>query len=119
MEVQQDRSFALRAPAWVDTVVLTSNAAQDYTIPAGVDYVCFASTANFYVAYRGGGAASVYSTTATAVVPVASTSNGTSNELNPTVRYVGGLLADKSTREISVLSLISASSCIITLQLYR
>jgi hypothetical protein len=64
----------LRAPDFVDAVVLAANTAQSYTVPAGAAFVVFAADGNFYAAYGAN---------PTAVVPGASTSGGTSNEINP------------------------------------
>jgi len=90
----------LRAPDFVDAVVLAANTAQQYTVPAGAAFVVFAADGNFYAAYGAN---------PTAVVPAATTSGGTSNEINPTMRYVAG---------IAKISLIAPAARVVTLAFY-
>lgn len=97
MEVVPLPIGGLRAPDFVDAVVLVANTAQQYTIPAGAAFLVFTGTGNFYAAYG---------TNPTAAVPSASTTGGSSNELNPQTRYVFGL---------AKVSLIAPAACVVTI----
>jgi hypothetical protein len=99
-------SYALRSTNTIDAAVLSANTADAFTVPTDsetgkkANYVVFASNCDFYL-----------NTSATAAVPGSDVTNGTASEMNPTVRFLGGT--------VSTLSLISASSCIVTMSFYR
>lgn len=102
--IYSNGSFALRPPDFTDAKVLAANVAEDITVPTGANsrkasYVNFSSNCDFYANY-----------TTTAAIPAADIADGTSPELNPTVRYIGS--------SVTTISVISASPCIITLAWY-
>lgn len=90
----------LRPPDYVDARVLAAGVAEQHTVPAGAAFVLFSANTDFFAAYG---------TNPTAVVPAADVTGGTSNELNPTQRYVQGL---------AKISLISSAGGIVTLAFY-
>lgn len=99
----ETRSFAygaLRAPAYINARVLAANVAESISVPTYASFVLFSANCDFYASYDAD----------TAIVPNADVDDGTSNELNPTVRYVPGLTS---------ISVISASACILTASFYR
>lgn len=100
MEVRQFAYGALRAPAYIQARVLAASTAESITVPTNATFVAFSANCDFYVSYDSD----------TAVVPGADVDDGTSNELNPTVRYIAGL---------SSLSVISPTTCVITAAFYR
>jgi hypothetical protein len=100
MEVRTFPYGALRAPAYIQVRVLAASTAESITVPTNAAFVAFSANCDFYVSYDSD----------TAVVPGADVDDGTSNEMNPTVRYVPGLTS---------LSVISASACILTASFYR
>lgn len=87
----------------VDTIVATG-ASQAVTVKVAdsttADCVAFSSTGNFYVKFANGG---------TAVIPVATVTNGTASILNPTTRYLDGLTS---------FAVIAAAGTIINIQWY-
>lgn len=87
-----------RGARWIDSVVLVAGAAQPYTVPAGGRFLLIGANADFYANYNGA-----------AAVPVATTSDGSASELNPTQRIANA--AD-------VISFISATNCIVTIGVY-
>jgi len=93
--------IGISRPQWTDAVVLVAGVARTYTIPSGATLILFSASMgmDFYVNY-----------TTTATIPGASTSNGTSNELNPTLRTLGGAAS---------ISLISPTSGVVTVSLYK
>lgn len=96
-------SYALAIPDYTNALSLAASTAESFTVPTGANgskarYVSFASTCDFYANYR-----------TTATVP-GDTTDGSASELNPLIRLV-----DTSTTTISV---ISASTCIITASFY-
>lgn len=91
--------IGLNRPQYVDAVVLTANTAATYTFPTGKKYALFSATADFYVSYSG-----------TAVVPSTNVTDGTGPELNPVMRQVDGLTS---------VSIISPSSCVVTVAIYK
>lgn len=100
METRKFDYGALRYPGYIQARVLAASTAESITVPTNATFVVFSANCDFYVSYDAD----------TAVVPSADVDDGTSNELNPTVRYVGGL---------TTLSVISATACILTASFYR
>lgn len=103
-EVLGDGTFGLRPTKKICTVVLVAGTEQHFNVPTDTvaggtqlaSMALFSGTADFYVGYD-----------TTAIVPVASITDGTAlQELNPTQRMVS---------EVTALSLISAVSCIVTI----
>lgn len=117
LEILSEKAFAMRAPAYVDSKILTANTAATFTVPPLANFAVFSADANFYAAYIGGSANSPYSTTAVAAAST-NISDGTGNELNPTIRFVGALMSD-ATREISGISVLSPSTCHIAVAYYK
>ena len=95
---------ALRNPDFVCSRALAANTHEEITVPASACFVVFSATASadFYAAYGAN---------PTAVVP-GDVDDGTSNELNPTLRYIKGVA------KISVISAASAG-CIVTAAFYE
>lgn len=121
MEVSRKDGFSLRAPAWVDTVKLAAGVAQTYTIPAGTggipNYAVFSANGDFYAKYIGGAGSKQYDPAGVAAVPTGEITDGSGPELNPTVRYIGGVNTD-TTQEIAGISLIAPVDTILTIALY-
>lgn len=90
---------ALRPATYVDARVLAANTNETHTVPTGANFVIFSANSDFYASYDGDDA----------VVPGADVTNGTSNELNPTVRYIQG---------VTEIDLISPTACIVTMAFY-
>lgn len=82
----------------INAVSLAANTADSIAIPSGAKFVIFSATADFYLKADG-----------TATVP-GNTTDGTASELNPTMR---------SINDVSALSVISASACIVTAAFYK
>lgn len=120
MEVVGDRSFALRPPTWCDAVVLAANTEKEYAIPADTNYIVFSADGDFYVDYQGSAsiASTPYETNVTAAIPAGDITDGTSPELNPTVRFVGGV-DDSGNRLIEDLSLIAGAATVVTIACYK
>jgi len=99
-------SFALRASTYIDSRVLAANTAETATVPTDsltglkASYVVFSSTCSFFTNFRG-----------TATVPSADITDGSSSELNPTVRYLAGT--------ITSISIIADSACTVTLMYFK
>lgn len=99
-------SFALRASTYIDSRVLAANTAETATVPTDsitglkANYVVFSSTCSFFTNFRG-----------TATVPAADITDGSSSELNPTVRYLAGT--------ITSISIIADSACTVTLMYFK
>jgi hypothetical protein len=92
---------ALRVPDYVDCRVLAQNTNETHTVPEGAHFVFFSADANFYASYDGDAA----------VVPGADVTDGTSNELNPTCRYIGG---------VSEIDLITpATAAVVTMAFFK
>ncbi|MFA7462677.1 MAG: hypothetical protein WCY59_06020 [Anaerovoracaceae bacterium] len=77
--------------------VLAANVAEVVTVPAGANYVNFASTGNFYANF--GAAAAVPATEVT----------GTASVLNPGLRALDGA---------ATIGLIAPAACTITMEFY-
>ena len=90
-------ALGIPTPDSVNGVVLAASTAESITIPSGANHVLFNATAYFYVAYSG-----------TAVV-ITDTTDGTGDELNPTLRTL---------KSGDTLSVISAEVCNITASFY-
>ena len=86
---------------YVDARVLAvASTAEDWTVPAGCNFVVFSSTANFYVELGTGSSA----------VPSGDVSNGTASALNPSARRV---------TPAQVLSVVSPTAgAIVTFECY-
>lgn len=100
METRAFPYGALRAPAYIQARVLAAAVAESITVPTNAAFVVFSANCDFYVSYDSDAA----------VVPGADVDDGTSNELNPHVRYIGGL---------TTLSVISPTTCVLTAAFYR
>lgn len=100
METRTFPYGALRAPAYINARVLAANVAESITVPTNGSFVIFSANCDFYVSYDSDAAA----------VPAADVDDGTSNELNPNIRYVAGLTS---------ISVISPTVCILTAAFYR
>lgn len=83
---------------YIDVRVLPAATKRDHDTPSGANYVLFSANGDFYYKRNGG-----------AVVPSSDVTNGSGPELNPTIRYIGGS---------TTISLISPSSCVITMAFY-
>lgn len=89
------------APSYVDARVLAANTAETHTMPSNTRFVLFASNCGaFYVNVLGG----------TAAVPAADVTDGSASELNPTAYYW--------TTPPTSISLISPTTCIVTMSVY-
>lgn len=97
LQVMRDGSLAIRPPAYVNSRALAAGVAEQISVPATATHVLLQATADFYAAYG---------TNPTAVVP-GDVDDGTSNELNPTMRYLG-------YGQNAKISVISAATCIVT-----
>jgi len=98
--VDEEHKNALDYPLYVDARVLAANTAETVTIPSNAKYVVFSATpALFYVNYQG-----------TAAAPAADVVDGTASELNPDVRYLGGL---------ANFSIVAPATTIVTMLFYR
>jgi hypothetical protein len=104
--IKQDGSFGLDAPKYVDSRVLAANTAETVTIPYNAASVFFSANNDFFVCWDGG----------TAAVPAADVTDGTGSELNPTVRTFPVKVSPASQ---STFSIISASTCIVTMAFFR
>jgi len=84
----------------VDTRILGVATAETHTIPAGATMVLFSSTGDFWVDFHG----------ATAAIPAADVTDGSSPELNPVARAVtaGG-----------TFSMISAAAQAVSMSFYK
>jgi len=90
--------FCIPPSDTIYNVVLSAGVAQNITIPTGAEYVIIASTTNVWVNCDG-----------SASVPSATATSGANSELNPGGRIIKG----KET-----ISLISSSSCLVSLAFY-
>lgn len=82
-----------------NTVVLSAGAAQSIAVPNRASIVLFSADADFWADYD-----------STAIVPSVSITNGTSPELNPTLRRLNN---------VSNISLISTSAAKIQISFYQ
>ena len=97
-----DSPFGLPPSEYVNSVSLSASTAETIPVPANAMFVLFSATCSFYANY---------STTATVPGDV---TNGSASELNPTQRK----LILGSTR-IAAISVISASTCVLTASFYK
>lgn len=104
LAVLPDKSFCLGFPYWTDAKVLVASTAQTLTVPAGANHVFFSSNIDFYSIATPTGKTAVVAT-----VPGISTTDGSACEMNPIGRYCGN---------VATISLISASSGIVTASFY-
>lgn len=77
---------------------LAANTAESITVPTGANYVLLSGTADFYVSWTG-----------TATVP-SDNDVGAASELNPGMRQI---------TDLTSISVISASTCIVTAVFYK
>lgn len=91
-------SMIRAAPGYTDARVLAANTAESQTVPTGARFVIFSSTCNFYA-----------HPSATATVPAADTTNGTSSELNPAGWGLAG---------VTTISVIADATCTVTMSFY-
>lgn len=96
--VQQDGIAAMVAPQWIDSRVLAANTAEAHTVPTDARFVVFSSDGDFYVRYNG-----------TAAIPGADVTDGTSAEINPTVRNLSG---------VTSISLIASATRVVSMAFY-
>ena len=82
----------------VNALSLAANTAETLAIPSGARFVVFSGTADFYV--KSGSVATV----------PGDTTDGSAAELNPTMR---------SLNDVSSLSIISASTCVVTASFFK
>lgn len=101
IEVLAGGSYALRAPAYIDTRVLAASTAEQHTVPANARIVVFSANGDFYAKYG---------SNPTAAVPAADVTDGSGSELNPTVRLV---------EAGSKISLIAPAATVVTLSFFR
>jgi hypothetical protein len=100
-ETSPASDFVLKAPDYVDCVILTAEVAHEYSVPEGARMVVFSSTGDFFAKY---GEAPV------AAIPLTSIANGSASELNPTARFI---------TPSSKISLIAPLTTTISLALFR
>jgi hypothetical protein len=86
------------APTYVNANSLAASTAESQTVPTGAKWVLFSATCNFYA-----------NPTTTATVP-GDVTNGSASELNPSAWYVA---------DVTTISIISASACVVTTAFYR
>lgn len=96
---RQFSSSVLIPPTYTDVKVLVANVSQTQAVPSNAAWVVFSADCNFYAA-----------TGASAAVPAASTSNGTSPMQNPSAWNIVG---------ITQITLVAATGCKITLSFYQ
>jgi hypothetical protein len=84
---------------YVTCAVLAAGVAETVTIPTGARCVIFSSNADFYVNW-----------TTTAAVPVADITDGSAPELNPSSRQTAG---------VTSFSIISPTTCIVTMSWFK
>ncbi len=83
---------------YVNAKALAASTAESFTVPAGAQFVNFASTVDFYANF-----------TTTATVP-GDTTDGSASVLNPGLRSLEGATA---------ISVIAAATCIITAEFFK
>jgi len=84
---------------YIDARVLAANTAESHTIPTGAKVVVFSADQNFYARFG-----------ATAAIPAADVTDGTSPMLNPTARGIED--------GVTTISLISPVACTVTMAFY-
>lgn len=91
--------YFIRGATWADSIVLVANAAQTYTVPTNAKYIAFECSGgnDFYANFR----------SVTAVVPSATTTDGSAPTMNPTQRIVGSG---------DTISLVSAANCTVVIE---
>lgn len=95
----QGHAFVRSAPTYVNARVLAANVSETDTVPTGANWVLFSSDCNFYAA-----------TGATATVPAADVTDGTSPEQNPAGWYIPA---------ITQITVVAAATCKVTLTYYK
>ena len=93
VQVSSDINFAIK-PDYINDYVLAADVHQIITPPADASFMLLNSTGNIWVRYGG-----------TAVVPSVNITTGLGSELNPTLRYIGG---------ITSIGIISSSETIVS-----
>lgn len=96
---QRYSSNVRAAPTYVDARVLAANTSETHTVPAGIKWVLFSPSCDFYAKLG-----------ASAAVPAADVTDGSSAELNPAGWYIEG---------VTQFTLIAPSTCVVTLSFYR
>jgi hypothetical protein len=114
----EDGSFAIRAPSYIDNIVLAANTEYVYAIPANANYLFFSSDGNFYAGYVGNAGQAIYQTAMVAAVPAANSVTGIGLEQNPTARYVGGLI-NATTKELKEVHLVAAQATKLSIAVYK
>jgi hypothetical protein len=96
--LNENGSFAINGDTYRQRRVLAASTVEVITPPDGANYVFFAATADFHVAYG------------SSAVPISSdVADGSAPELNPTVRQIQG---------ISKIGVVSPATCIVTASFY-
>lgn len=91
------------SPDTIGIAVLVAATGQAFDVPAGAGFVSFGADCNFIARYG---------STSAQVPTSSSTAGSTSGEVNPTARNIG------STQSCTGISLISATSGIVTMSWY-
>ena len=104
MEVLGVNGLALRAPDYVDTRVFAAATAEAHAVPTGGVYVVFKANVDFYVRYNAAASGTA------AAVPAADVTDGSGCEMNPAIRFIGG---------IAELSIIPSGAGIVTMAFYK
>lgn len=94
----QFSSMIRPAPTYVNARSLAASTAESVTVPTGGKIALFAANCDFYA-----------NPTTTATVP-GDVTDGSASELNPAAWYLTG---------VTTISLISASTCIVTITIYK
>lgn len=95
----QFSSHVVVPPQYIDAKVLLANVSQTQTVPTGAGWIVFSANCNFYA-----------QTGAAAAVPLASISNGSSPQMNPSAWNITG---------ITQITVISDTACVVTLAFYN
>lgn len=93
--------YFVKAPEYVDAMVLAADTAESYTIPTGAKRIIFSADGNYYARFDDGGDATVPSTEVV---------DGSSSFLNPAQLDITG---------VTSISFISSSARVITLAVYN
>jgi hypothetical protein len=115
IEVSADRAFALRGKTFTTVAVLAANTVATVNPPAltaagfanapasaQAKYVLFSGNADFFVAYD--------QTIASGTIPAATSTAGTSPELNPTMRIVS---------DVTNINIVAGANTIVTMMWFQ
>lgn len=94
-------AYFIAAPTYTDALVLSANTSVTQAIPSGAHWVVLSGACNFFAILGAG----------PAVVPGSTTTDGTAAMQNPSAWYI-----PSGTTQISV---IAASTCIVTLSFWQ